>query len=326
MIGIYFDKLLYSPFDFPSFRKKAEKDYRVVVLKHHVRANIIISSYLNVLERYITKYGKSKKYLLWTHEPYHNFTLNKIKKFKETPIHIMNVYTGDVFVHNFRYFYFRTPLKKLEISKGDSIRSAIVEDQKPIVALSTFYTKNYYENNPLTLLPVRYNLIETGFKKGLVDVHGKGWEKHKYVSALGNSRNQGDRRDSKQKILESYKFNLCVENTCVPYYVTEKIWEPIKYGCLPIYYSNDTIYEVFPKNSFIDAKEFKNADELYEYIEKMTEKEYKERYNLCVDAFNKVIEEGKNTTWRGKSENMNINYLEYKTCYDKLMKKIEKII
>lgn len=326
MINVYMDKLMYSPFDFPSFRKKAANQEKIIILKNPIKANIIMSSYLTVIEKYVNKYGRRKKYILWTHEPYHDFTLNRIKKIKGVVVHIMNVYTNDVFTHNFRYFYFKTPIKQLVINEDD-VNKPVIRNNigSPIVALSTYYPKSYYEKNSHTLLQIRYSLIEVGYDQGLVDVYGKGWDKNKIVKNLGNSRNDSDRRESKQQILGNYKFNICVENTNFPYYVTEKIWEPIKYGCLPIYYPNTTIYEIFPKDSFIDVTDYESVDKLYDRLLHMSEKEYKERYNLCVDAFNQVIENGKNITWRGKSKNQNINYLEYKTCYDQLVKKIRSV-
>ena len=244
MISLFCDKLLYSPLEFPSFINKLKNKHKIRVIKNINQANIILSSYLNILKKYESKFGKTKKYLLWTHEPYHNYSL----KSKIGLIEIMNCYTQDVFTHNFRYFYFKSPLP---INLNNSYQRL-----GDCVVLSTFYDFKYYEKNPKTILPIRYQLIESGYKKGFLKVHGKNWNNHSFIESEGNSRNQGDRRKSKAEILGKYRFNLCIENALAPYYVTEKIWEPIKYGCLPIYFSNSTIYEIFPRDSFVDVRNY----------------------------------------------------------------------
>jgi hypothetical protein len=326
LIKVFLDKLLYSPFDFPEFKDKFIKENIRVVTNPSI-AHVIMSSYLKVLNKYTINFGKIKKYLLWTHEPYHDITLTKSIKLKNgAVINIMNVYTGDVFTHNFRYFYFSHPIDLLSIDLiPDPTKKVIDNTKKYLVALSTYYPQDYYKNNPHTLLPKRYELIEYGFQHNLLDVHGKDWDKHSFVRSLGNTRNQSDRRQSKQEILEDYKFNICIENVDYPYYVTEKIWEPIKYGCLPIYYANSTIYQVFPENSFIDYRNFINPKDLYDYVLNMTEEEYVVRFNRCVDSFNSVVTNSKNNTYRFKSDNLNINYLEYNSCYKHLLDRIKSI-
>lgn len=326
LIKVFLDKLLYSPFEFQEFKEKFTKE-NIRVVSNASNADIIMSSYFNILNKYAISFGKNKKYLLWTHEPYHDINLTKTIKLKNgVIINIMNVYTGDVFTHNFRYFYFNTPIDLYTIPTDTSKK--IMDNyklEKKIVVLSTYYPTNYYKNNKHTLLPKRYELIEYGFKNDLIDVHGKDWDKHSYIKSVGNTRNQGDRRQSKQEILEKYRFNICVENVDYPYYVTEKIWEPIKYGCLPIYYSNSTIYQIFPEESFVDYKLFLTPKDLYDYLINMTEVEYYTRFNKCISAFNKVIENNKNNTHRGKSDNLNINYLEYDSCYKTLLHRIKTI-
>ncbi len=66
-------------------------------------------------------------------------------------------------------------------------------------------------------------------------------------------------------------------------------------GCLPIYYGgkDSTIYEDFAKNSFLDYTEFRDANELFEYIEAMTIEEFNKRLNLCIQKFNKTYEKVK---------------------------------
>jgi hypothetical protein len=328
------DKLMYSPFDFPEFLSSFKKS-GILITKSISNADLIMSSYINILEKYTTKWGSQKKYLLWTHEPYHNWSYRSTIKENGTLIHIMNCYTNDVFTHNYRYFYFKTPLVNKLLSNigansgvSSGVSSGAVE--KSIVVLSTYYEPSYYAGNKYTILPIRYQVIEEGVHRGMVDVHGKGWEKHKFVKSVTNSRNDSDRRESKRDILGGYKFNICLENVNFPYYVTEKIWEAIKWGCLPIYYSNTTIYQSLPEGSFIDVRQYldtygneEGIKRMYEDIANMTQDEYINRYNKCVEGYNQIIKDGHNNTIRLRSDNLNINYVEYNSCYNSLLSKIK---
>lgn len=342
MIRVYLDKLMYSPFDFPDFDAAFAKS-NITITKSASNAHIIMSSYQNILEKYVSEWGSKKKYLLWTHEPYHNWSYDKkiSSNSKPTnPIHIMNCYTSDVFTHNHRYFYFRnkieTPviLPTLTLTPPTGLQpTATPTNQRLVVALSTLYEPSYYKDNKYSTLPIRYKVIEEGVRREMVDVHGKGWDKHKFVRSVGNSRNDNDRRDSKLDILKGYKFNICLENVDFGHYVTEKIWESIKGGCVPIYYSNSTIYESLPQNSFIDVREYEikygdleeGIKQMYGDLATMTEAEYQRRYQECVKGFNKIIEDGKNNMVRLHSKNLNINYVEYKTCCNALIKKLTNL-
>lgn len=334
---VFLDQCLYSPFDFPHFQKSFTKN-KIIQVRSPNAANLILSSYLSTLKKWITKFGSKRKYLLWTHEPYHDWTTKPTIKVGRATVHIMNCYTRDVFTHNFRYFYFRNFINWQHLTTNRRIRPqdlVLTPDspQPQIVVLSTYYPKSYYAENRYTLLPKRYQVIEEGYRRGLIEVHGKNWKKHSFIRAVDCSRNDPDRRESKKDILSRHRFNICIENTNYPYYVTEKIWEPIKHGLLPIYYANSTIYQVFDPESFIDLKDFHQTESdldqaiknMYDYLQRMTEKEYLERYVKCVQAFNRVITDKKNHAKRHSSKNHNINYLEYDTCYQELLKKIKSI-
>ena len=92
-------------------------------------------------------------------------------------------------------------------------------------------------------------------------------------------------------ILANYTFNLCLENTIAPFYCTEKIWNAITSGCLPIYYGSGTrIYDDFPQNSFLDYSALGSPDALFDKVLKMSDEEYCERFNLCVQTYNRIYD------------------------------------
>ena len=68
------------------------------------------------------------------------------------------------------------------------------------------------------------------------------------VDSVGKLLNNSDRlrvefNDNKQLFLQHYKFNICPENTNRKGYVTEKIFEAIQAGTVPVYWGGDLIPE-----------------------------------------------------------------------------------
>ena len=60
----------------------------------------------------------------------------------------------------------------------------------------------------------------------------------------------GKYKDNKIAYLQQFKFNLCPENSNNRGYVTEKIFEAIKAGCVPIYWGN----EGYPEPDILNPK------------------------------------------------------------------------
>jgi hypothetical protein len=65
---------------------------------------------------------------------------------------------------------------------------------------------------------------------------------------------------SKWKIISQYKYSLVIENSTDDYYISEKIFDALICGCMPIYYGSDKIFEIIPKEWFyylpnLDASE-----------------------------------------------------------------------
>jgi len=80
---------------------------------------------------------------------------------------------------------------------------------------------------------------------------------------------------SKLKTLEQYRFNICYENARdIPGYITEKIFDCLFSGCVPIYRGADNIQEHIPADCFIDRRDFDGYDELYSCIKKMDSQKY----------------------------------------------------
>ena len=80
---------------------------------------------------------------------------------------------------------------------------------------------------------------------------------------------------SKAETYKNYKFAICYENSKdFPGYITEKIFDCFFAGCVPIYRGASNITDHIPNNTFIDKRNFKNIDQLYNFIKNMPDNEY----------------------------------------------------
>lgn len=308
------DHLYYSHLDFQYYRKQIEI-MGWERTNDPSKASLILSSYFKYFDKY-KKMENKPRLALWTHEPYHDWCFEKMKD----QVQILNVYTGTVFKDNYRYFRWDNTHRLNLVTTtettlgGHLISEEIFKTRKfPLLALSTKYPVNYYQNNRKSLLPRRYQIIEWGLANKKARVWGKGWGK----LAVGESRTADDREEKKANILAKGLFNIAVENTDAANYVTEKIWESIENYCLPIYWSNSTIYKDFPSDSFIDARLFykespdKWVSKLYEFIQNMTLQQYITRLNKCITVFNNLCSKGLTKNLRTDCTNQQLHIVDY---------------
>ena len=78
------------------------------------------------------------------------------------------------------------------------------------------------------------------------------------------------------KLAEDYKFYLSFENSGCQEYVTEKFWNALKYGMLPIAMGGLEAQEyeqIAPPHSFLHVDHFASPQELMEYLVKLSEDE-----------------------------------------------------
>lgn len=89
---------------------------------------------------------------------------------------------------------------------------------------------------------------------------------------------------TKHAVLKQYKFALCYENAVFPGYITEKIFDALFAGCIPIYLGAPDVTDSLPPEIFIDKRKFENYADLYDYMHNMTEAEYL-GYRQAIEQF-----------------------------------------
>ncbi len=315
------DSMKSTPFKLEDIDKSHLIKQGILYTSHSDDCDICVARKIEPLKTLIQKHGPEKQYLLWTAEPRWDTHFTKMTSFEDVDIHIMNAYTGEIWLNNYfwlnRYFYYASPQ-----AKESFILSTIDRDQsnfsrlkyKKVVALLGYRNNKkrwslIRDGVELDLSYLRTQIALKGYQLGKVDIYGQDWPEG---IALENSRSIDNWKRRKMEILKDYHFNLCFENTNIDYYCTEKIWHSIQAGCLPIYYGKgNKIYDDFPKGSFLDYSEINDPDELFNYIDQMTFREFRERLNLCIEVHNSLYQKIKNKYPRQEQ----IDKIIEKICY-----------
>jgi hypothetical protein len=89
---------------------------------------------------------------------------------------------------------------------------------------------------------------------------------------------------SKHAVMQQYQFAICYENAIFPGYVTEKIFDALFAGCVPIYLGAPDITAQLPAEIFIDKRHFKDYAALYHYLRHMSAAEY-DGYRQAIAKF-----------------------------------------
>ena len=88
---------------------------------------------------------------------------------------------------------------------------------------------------------------------------------------------------SKEAAIANYRFTIAFENSIATDYVTEKFFQPLIAGSVPIYRGAPNVRDFAPaEHCYIDANDFTGPQELAEFIRAMSDAEYA-RYHAWRD-------------------------------------------
>lgn len=103
-----------------------------------------------------------------------------------------------------------------------------------------------------------------------IDIFGKGWG---YLERF--KKNYFGVVEDKIKKLGEYKFCLVFENHKSPYYITEKIFDSLKAGCIPIYFGCKEINTLVPEELYIRINLLEKLDTIFQRLNSITDEDYK---------------------------------------------------
>ena len=114
-----------------------------------------------------------------------------------------------------------------------------------------------FENNRQTFV----EQLSSQYKR--VDCGGK------HLNNIGGAIPPGANASGKIEHGKQYKFAIAFENKQYPGYVTEKICDAYKSGCIPIYWGTPDIIKDFNPSTFINANDFPDFDALIDHIRRV---------------------------------------------------------
>lgn len=110
---------------------------------------------------------------------------------------------------------------------------------------------------------------------GTVDLYGRGWEKWWSRSSMWFPYWRHRRTlmsiykgacKSKYEVLSRYSFALCFENMAMKGYITEKIFDCLYAGTIPLYLGAKDITDLIPEDVYIDCRRFSSWEEMHDKI------------------------------------------------------------
>ena len=183
---------------------------------------------------------------------------------------------NDDLVDNKKFFKFYLP-----IPKHTQAATIIPFNQKKLLTNISFNKYSTYKNELYSARRKSISYFNDNYQADF-DLYGLRWNQSatrlqrifpflvkKYSTFRGHAKNKID-------ILSQYKFNICYENISdAKGWVTEKIFDSLRAGTVPIYWGAPNIGQYVDIDAFIDRRKFKDDAELAKYLIQIKEDEYK---------------------------------------------------
>jgi hypothetical protein len=102
------------------------------------------------------------------------------------------------------------------------------------------------------------------------DIYGPGWP-------AGSPSVRGPYEGSKLELLQRYRFTIAYENCDKDNgYLTEKLFDALLAGCVPVYLGSPSIGRFVPADAFIDVRRFRSRRHVAELLKNMSEDRWHE--------------------------------------------------
>lgn len=268
-------------------------DAGIVLAKRPEDADVYVTRFApSVSLRVKLPLGRPRPLLIWTHEPAFSYAVERdLPQQKGSPfsrIRVMNVWTSDVYLNNAYYVHV------LQFPVPTVFEARRPPNRKQIAAIMATWRapgklSHRIRGLETDLTAWRQELAIAAHKQGVITIFGRDWPDGLGGKVPGDAAPvKGRSPGAKIDFLRQCRFNICLEKSRWPYYVTEKIWESLNAQCLPVYCSSNTaIYETFPQNSFLDTAG-RNYRQVVDTMIRMSDDEYIDRLNLCIHAANRL--------------------------------------
>jgi hypothetical protein len=145
----------------------------------------------------------------------------------------------------------------------------------------------------------RFARLSSHTAPNALEIYGPGWDgskvswlpiydRKRYTNCVSSGFT-----NHKLDVISNYRFTISVENYRGNIdYISEKIFEPLMVGSVPVYLGEEKITDIIPKSAFVDVRDFSNKKELIHYLQHCTEKEWRGMYEAGQEfLFSKNVSE-----------------------------------
>ncbi|MBI5100211.1 MAG: hypothetical protein HZB33_00015 [Nitrospirae bacterium] len=123
----------------------------------------------------------------------------------------------------------------------------------------------------------RFDAIEHFCGRSDFRLFGKGWERRNTPGSRGKQlrfHTEPAECENKIDVMPKFRFALCFENCVFPGYVTEKIFDCLLAGCVPVYFGAPDITDFCPKECFVDFRDFRDFGDLEKTLREFPKNEW----------------------------------------------------
>jgi hypothetical protein len=253
------------------FNNIKHNDYNFTISRNYKYADFLVSFTRNDINYFINKHRSLNiNYVLYSFLDEKN-TEPKYYEYRGKKVYIFNTNT-DNFNNVFQNFI------NLKIELVDDINNDDFSVNRRLLCFNTLNTGKNADRGEL-------ELIFQGIRNKKATIYGDKWPRS-VVSGNGKSI---DSLNKKLNILERNSFYLCNENKKLENNIEVDFWLSLQKKCLPVIRGRDWITDIFNEDSFINLNDFKNPNEVYEFIQNIPKDDYINRVNSCIEVVNNFV-------------------------------------
>ena len=230
-----------------------------------------------------------------TQEVYHETTLDTFELYSLNAIRIYNCLNGKFYLTPFYSFY--------GIPEGSF---CMEEKTEANYSTKLCYFGNIWRENwnaPCSLYLRRTKLAVLGLKSGLVDelysrdfvaasVSGKESELERDIAALSSRVIKSVSRAEKLVITRALFFSLECLPTMSHNFVSERPFDAILSGCVPVFMGTSSLKAVFPADSIIYMDDFPSDEDCLHYVKSLSFGDWRLRMDKCEGIVRKLAPAG----------------------------------
>jgi len=130
------------------------------------------------------------------------------------------------------------------------------EGKKVCIILENRRFKENYSINGVDLRALDYLRWEYARNLGpRISCYGKTWEQHSDIINYCEAKNRFLDQERVIDIMRKFTFALIIENCTADGFVSEKMYDALSAGCIPLYYGNNNAQLNIPEDCYIDLKQ-----------------------------------------------------------------------